>query len=434
MQKNYLIGLQEHFEPCCNVLSVFGSNSLKWDNIMIQWFLLPILVIVRDIEPTVLEKANQFVYFKFGDIEQLDIMNFPGGATSLGSFLKAYKTNETKDFFSNEWFDCPEKMNNKELPPYDSFFSILRNRNSLEKDYNNFQNLVNSGLTADQAVAKLWMDRIPRTGAEIHSIFQSVWEIKNMHYYSDFFKWYNNKDVVMTLEAMQKIIDFYHNKAIDMLKLGGTLPNLVIFCLHKLTDSNFYPFTESDKSLLEKIWKDMIGSPYVVFTRKSVAEENFSGKLSNLCKSVVGIDDSQLYCYSMYQPMPTGLNTRWEYDSETKVFISCQNKSRSFENMVLSYFQRSQPDCKIESNVTNGGQKIGLLKSRWNLFSLWHCFWSYGVLLSLLSLSGSTSFSHRCRIRVESERRTAGWDAWRLHTTKGLTKCWIVGVWVVESL
>ena len=94
-------------------------------------------------------------------------MNFLGGATSLDSFLKDYKTKETKGFFPYEWFHCPEKMNNKELPLYDSFFSILRNGNPLEKDYNDFQNLVNSGLTTEQAVAKLRMDRIPPTGAEI---------------------------------------------------------------------------------------------------------------------------------------------------------------------------------------------------------------------------------------------------------------------------
>ena len=44
-------------------------------------------------------------------------MNFLGGATSLDSFLKAYKTKETKGFFPYEWFECPEKKNNKEIPP-----------------------------------------------------------------------------------------------------------------------------------------------------------------------------------------------------------------------------------------------------------------------------------------------------------------------------
>ena len=95
-----------------------------------------------------------------------------------------------------------------------------------------------------------------------------------MQNFSDFLKWYNNKDVVPTLEAMQKMIEFYHNKSIDTLKFGCTLPNLANICLHKSTDSKFYPFTESDKDLLEKIREDMFGSPSFVFTRKAVVDEN----------------------------------------------------------------------------------------------------------------------------------------------------------------
>ena len=101
----------------------------------------------------------------------------------------------------------------------------------------------------------------------------------------------------------------------------------------------------------------MFGGPSVVFTRKAVVDGTFIRKSSSLCKSIVGIDASELYPYSMCQPMPTGLYTRWEYDSETKRFTARQNKSRSFENMVLSYVQQSQPDCTIESNGTTGRQK-----------------------------------------------------------------------------
>ena len=178
-----------------------------------------------------------------------------------------------------------------------------------------------------------------------------------MQYFSVFLKWYNTKDVVPTIEAMQKKIEFYHNKGIAMLKLGCTLPNFANICLHKSTDSKIYPFTESDKDLLEKIREDMVGGPSIVFTRKAVVDKTFIRKSSNLCKSIVGIDASQLYPYSMCQPMPAGLYTRWEYDSETKMFTARQNKSRSFENMVLPYFQQSQPECKIESNFTTGRQK-----------------------------------------------------------------------------
>ena len=201
------------------------------------------------------------------------------------------------------------------------------------------------------------MDRIPPTGAENFSYLQSVWESNNMQYFSDFLKWYNNKDVVPTLEAMQKKIEFFHNRGIDMLKLGCTLPNLAKFCLHKSTDSKFYHFTESDEDLLEKIRKDMVGGLSIVFTRKAVVDETFIRKSSNSCKSIVGIAASQLYPYSMCQPMPTVLYTRWEFDSELKRFTARQNKSRSFENMILSYFQQNRPGCKIEGNVTTGRQR-----------------------------------------------------------------------------
>ena len=88
MQKNRLIDLQEHFERYSNVLPIFGFNSAKYDFSMIKLYLLPILVNERGIQPTVIKKANQFVSFKFGDIQLLDIMNFLGSATSLDSFLK----------------------------------------------------------------------------------------------------------------------------------------------------------------------------------------------------------------------------------------------------------------------------------------------------------------------------------------------------------
>ena len=129
----------------------------------------------------------------------------------------------------------------------------------------------------------------------------------------------------------------------------------IFVCINRQTH-NFILLQSRIKICLkryEKIWLAVL----LFFTRKAVVDETFIRKSSNLCKTIVGIDASQLYPYSMCQPMPTGLYTRWEYDSETNRFTARQNKSRSFENMVLSYFQQSRPDCKIESNVTTGRQK-----------------------------------------------------------------------------
>ena len=202
--------------------------------------------------------------------------------------------------------------------------------------------------------------------------------------FKDFLRWYNNKDVVPTLKAMQKMLAFCHKKGIDMLKLGCTLPNLANISLHKSTSGKFYPFTETDKNLLQKIREDMVGGPSIVFTRKAVVDETFTRNSRNICKSIVGIDASQLYPYSMCQPMPTGLYTRWDDDTESNKFKPQQNKPRNFENMVMSCFQRQRPDCKIESFYNTGTQKKfdcfkvdGFCAHCNNVFEAMGCFYHY---------------------------------------------------------
>ena len=212
-----------------------------------------------------------------------------------------------------------------------------------------YVNLVESGRTAEQAVAKLKLSRLPPTGVENYQYLQKIWMQEHMSSFKDFVRCFNNKDVVPTLEAMQKRITFYHSKNIDMLKLGCTLPNLANIDQHECTDANFYPLTEGDKDLLEKIKEGMVGGPSIMFTRKAVVGKNFVRKSTKLCKSIVGTVASQLYPLSMCQPMPTGLYTRWDHDRETSRFIPRQNKARSFENMVMTYFQRIISECKIES-------------------------------------------------------------------------------------
>ena len=99
MEKNQLIELKEQFERYCNTLPVFGFNSAKFDNNLIKSYMLPIPVNKKQFEPTVIKKANQFVFFKFRDVQLLDITDILGAATALDSFFKAYKIEETKGFF-----------------------------------------------------------------------------------------------------------------------------------------------------------------------------------------------------------------------------------------------------------------------------------------------------------------------------------------------
>ena len=85
------------------------------------------------------------------------------------------------------------------------------------------------------------------------------------------------------------MIAFYHDKDIDMLKLGCTLPNLVNICSHKSTDAKFYPLEEGDREIFEKNRGDVVGGPSIVFTRKAVVDETFVRKSANICKFLLGL-------------------------------------------------------------------------------------------------------------------------------------------------
>ena len=166
LQKNQLIELQGHLERYCSVLPVFAFISAKYDINLIKSYFLPILINEKNIEFTVIKNAKQFVSFEFGDVQLPDIMNCLGGATSLDSFLKTYKTSESKGFLPYEWFDCPQKVNNCELPPYDAFFTKLRNVNPLDKDYSDYQKLLGCGLKSEEALSMMKLSKAPPSGKE----------------------------------------------------------------------------------------------------------------------------------------------------------------------------------------------------------------------------------------------------------------------------
>ena len=118
-------------------------------------------------------------------------------------------------------------------------------------------------MTSKEGLFKSKLNQPPPTGQEPCQYLINVREQESM---GNFLRWYNNKDVVRTLEAMQTIMDFYHSKGIDMLKLRYTWPNLANICFHKSSAAKIYPFTESDKGILTQIQEDLVIGPSFVFT------------------------------------------------------------------------------------------------------------------------------------------------------------------------
>ena len=190
---------------------------------------------------------------------------------------------------------------------------------------------------------------------------------------------------------MQNMVQFYHQKEIDMLKLGCTLLNLANVCLHKSTNEKFYPFCESDRDLCEKIRDDMAGGPSIVFTRKAVVDQTFIRDSSNVCKSIVGIDASQLYPYSMCQDMPTGLYTRC-------LIPICKNSRLDITDLAIlrtwSCLTTKKPDQNAELRAST---HLEIIKKKLavSMFAITakQCLKQWGMLLPFLSLPGDSSLT-----------------------------------------
>ena len=116
IQKKQLIDLQEHLERYCNVLPVFGFNSAKHDLNLMKSYLLPILVNERNIETTVIKKANQFISFKVGDFQFLGIMNFLGVQQVLIPSWRHTKFQRPKDSLPTNGLITPTNFRIQSFP------------------------------------------------------------------------------------------------------------------------------------------------------------------------------------------------------------------------------------------------------------------------------------------------------------------------------
>ena len=87
---------------------------------------------------------------------------------------------------------------------------------------------------------------------------------------------------------MQKRITFYHNKNIDMLKLGCTLPNLTSICSYKSTDAKFYPFTDGEKTCCRKLQKTCwVDHPLCSRVKQSLTKPSFGRRINCANKLLV---------------------------------------------------------------------------------------------------------------------------------------------------
>ena len=130
----------------------------------------------------------------------LDIINYLAPGFSYDKFDEAYGCTLTKGFFSYEWMISLSKLDCESLPPKEVFHSESKNEDISDHNY---------------------------------AYCEQIWRDHDMKTFRDILIWYNNRDVVPVLEAIEKQFLFYKLRHIDMFKDGISVPGLTMtFLFH----------------------------------------------------------------------------------------------------------------------------------------------------------------------------------------------------------
>ena len=183
-------------------LPVIGFNSGRYDLNVIKQFFIPYLLKPskqdnEDVEEEeaddddetrfVIKRQNTFMCFATKKLKFLDITSYLAPGFSYDKYLKAYGCELQKGHFPYEYMDDIWKLEDRALPPQEALYSRLKNEGISDDDY---------------------------------ARCQVVWCANRMKSMRDFLVWYNNRDVVPFLEAIDKQFTFYKQQNIDMFKDG----------------------------------------------------------------------------------------------------------------------------------------------------------------------------------------------------------------------
>ena len=162
--------LYKRFEAYCKELVVFGFNSSGYDIKLIKKYLFKELC-ERGQQPTfTVKKSGKYPCIKTEHLKFMDILQFLAPGYNLKSFFKAFGVTEQKGFFPYDYFTSADQLDEITLPPYETFYSTIKNCNVLE-EYIAFQKLVDQGKSEQEALQALRLQTNQKLALKITSGF-----------------------------------------------------------------------------------------------------------------------------------------------------------------------------------------------------------------------------------------------------------------------
>ena len=268
--------LENQLQVWLHQLPVVGFNSGRYDLNAIKKFFVPLLI---HNNAAVIKRQNTYMCLSTDQLKFVDICNYLAPGVSYDKYLKAYGCELQKGHFPYEYMDDLQKLEDRVLPPQSAFFSQLKNEGISDADY---------------------------------ARCQAVWHDNQMKTMRDFLVWYNNRDVIPFLQAIDKQFAFYQQHNIDMFKDGISVPGLSLLHLFNdlPNDTYFVTFNRTNSDLHQLVKDNIVGGPAIIFHRyheKNVTQIRGGGEM---CRSIVGYDANALYLWAIMQDLPTGWYTR----------------------------------------------------------------------------------------------------------------------------
>ena len=240
----------------------------------------------------------------------MDILLFLARGYNLKSFFKAFGISEQKGFFPYDYFTHADQLDETTLPPYETFYSTIKNCNVLEEEYGAFQKLLDQGKSEQEALQALRLPVKPNTGLENYQWLQQLWTENQSSTSADFLKWYNDLDVTPMIKAIENMNQFYKNICIDFIHQAISIPGVTIrVCLNSITDHavEFYLFNSKNKDIYQLFKENIVGGPSIIFHRYHETGKTFiRNNLNKPCKKIIVYDANALYLWSIGQNFPAG--------------------------------------------------------------------------------------------------------------------------------
>ena len=250
-----------------------------------------------DTQSFTVKKNNSYLTICTPSLKFLDISHYIAPGYSYTQFLKRYRAQEKKSFFCYQYLSDPSVLDETKLPPYDAFYSDLKQCNVLEQEMICWREKHNVCLKTqdleNHTYCKKYVDTLlpyldmclkqvcsscksstcvchekPLTGFQNYmDLKQKVWDYHGMQTVKDFLIYYNLKDIDPFTEAVTNLQKFYFDNNIDLFKDTISVPGAERQVLFQSKDANFALFDQQNEDLYRKIKQNICGGPSIVFTR-----------------------------------------------------------------------------------------------------------------------------------------------------------------------